>query len=126
MNKIYYRRTIKSLLKEINDGVFSYRNIKASGPNVRDDEGDAPLHVVASWGDLAAVRILIDAGAEVDALGEFSVTPLQRAVGLGHYAIARLLLEHGANPHVKNELGMSAMMKAQNSANPEMRKLFSV
>ncbi len=44
-------------------------------------DNDRPLHVAAMWGDVEAIDMLVAAGAEVDARGEFNFTPLRNAVG---------------------------------------------
>jgi ankyrin repeat protein len=75
--------------------------------DARDDSGQLPLHNAAYSGDAAAVRLLLDAGAAVDALDtRFDATPLAFAtVGSGEQAgepgdwltTVRLLLEAGAS-----------------------------
>jgi ankyrin repeat protein len=45
--------------------------------------GERPLHVASARGNLDEMAALIDAGAEINALGEIGNTPLQEAVGQG-------------------------------------------
>ena len=47
-------------------------------------------------GDLEAVRVLAEAGADVASRDKFGTTPLQMAARGGHREIVRLLGQHGA------------------------------
>ena len=71
----------------------------------RDAAGNTPLHLAALNHDLAAVRALLAAGAEVDAKNTDEATPL--LYGAGHAEIVRALLARGANPN--------AVSKAKNT-----------
>jgi ankyrin repeat protein len=55
-----------------------------------------PLHNAAFWGRLEIARLLIDAGADVNAQAERNVRPLDEAIRLNQPRLARLLLERGA------------------------------
>ena len=76
-------------------------------PHARDSEGAQPLHTAAYLGNAAAVRLLLEAGADVDARDDtFNGTPLAFAtVGSGEQAgkpgdwaeTVRLLVEAGAS-----------------------------
>jgi F-type H+-transporting ATPase subunit beta len=73
-------------------------------------EGSALIRA-AERGDLTIVRLLLDAGANVDgacgcAAGE---TPLWAAVASDYPDVAALLLERGANPNTSGPLGHSAL-----------------
>lgn len=77
--------------------------------DARDDSGEQPLHAAAYHGNPAAVRLLLQAGAQVDARDtRFHATPLAFAtVGSGEQdgepgdwiTTVRLLLEAGASRH---------------------------
>ena len=64
----------------------------------------------ASWrGHLEAVKILVKAGAKVEAKDRLGRTPLIRAAYFGHHEVVKLLLNAGADPDVKDNEGRSAL-----------------
>jgi ankyrin repeat protein len=62
-----------------------------------DGRGDNPLHHAARNGDTAIVRLLLDYGADVNAVNPRGHTVLYCAGGHGHLATVQLLLAHGAD-----------------------------
>lgn len=94
------------------------------GVNEVGYDNDRPLHVAAVWGDVEAIEMLVAAGAEVDARGEFHFTPLRHAVGQGHVAAARRLLDLGASPHVRGDWGETPAELARSYGIAEMVALF--
>ncbi|KAL7275745.1 palmitoyltransferase akr1 [Rhizina undulata] len=65
----------------------------------RDDEGVGPLHWAAINNRYAVCKLLIEAGADVNAKGGESVaTPAMWAAQRGHYYIVNLMLVNGADP----------------------------
>ena len=66
-----------------------------------EDAGEA-LRRAASAGDLAKVKELLDAGADVNAANAYGGTALSFAVDRGHTAVVDLLLERGADVNVKD------------------------
>lgn len=73
----------------------------------RNAFGDMPLHTACRWGEIESVKVLVENGADVNALGEFGHTPLFSACGSGSFEMVEFLLKQGANPRVKNEWGTS-------------------
>lgn len=67
------------------------------GPHTRSRVGDTPLHIAAICGDIKAVDLLLDAGADINAQGETNYTALHYAVEQQHPEVVRLLLERGAD-----------------------------
>ena len=58
------------------------------------------LHDMAWEGDIRKARLLLDHGADIDAIDdEFRSTPLGIAARWGTRDVVRLLLERGANPN---------------------------
>ena len=63
--------------------------------------GQTPLHHYAGRGELGNVMLLIERGADVDAVDDQHLgTPMAWAAAGGHVDVVRLLLEHGANPRL--------------------------
>ena len=70
-------------------------------------------------------RSLISAGACVEARDAEQKTPLFRAVSVNSVPLAKLLLDHGANPDVVQEKGFSPRRLATGEGSaPEMVALF--
>lgn len=62
-------------------------------------DGVTALSVAALGGHLSSVKLLVEAGAEVNILDNEDVTPLLAAVKSGNENVTMYLLEHGANPN---------------------------
>jgi ankyrin repeat protein len=69
--------------------------------DARDPCGYTPLGLMATYGRLDAVEMLVARGAAVDGAHPFLGTPLMSALRNGHLAIARALLERGAQVDVQ-------------------------
>lgn len=67
--------------------------------------GDTPLHYAVRAGNVEVVRLLLAAGANVDAQSSQGDTPLQSGVVHGHESITGVLLEAGADPEIRNAAG---------------------
>lgn len=83
------------------------------------------LHEAARHGDLAEVKQLIGAGADVNSRDFRGQTPLLLAVGYQHLEVAKVLLENGANVQAKDHEGTSALQLGigNSGANSEMVQL---
>jgi ankyrin repeat protein len=62
-------------------------------------DGVTALSVAAQGGHFGAVKLLVEAGAQVDIVDEDDITPLLAAVKVKNNNITMFLLEHGANPN---------------------------
>jgi hypothetical protein len=88
---------IKKLLEEGTD------------PNIRDGDGNTPLHFAASRGCAEVARLLLKHGADPNAQDKSGETPLHVAAYEGCVDVVRLLLEHGADPNIQNENGWTPL-----------------
>ena len=91
------RRFFQSVIEDDDRGVLE--GIEAGAPlNQVNTDGETPLLVAAKRGYERIVRILLDAGANLDTRkAPLFATALYWAVARGHTAIALLLIERGAN-----------------------------
>lgn len=80
-----------------------------------------PLHAAVAGRDAAAVRHLLEAGAEVSVRQHGGFTPLMAAAMHGDEAIIRLLLDHGADAQAPADDGQTAL----DLATPGTRHLLS-
>ncbi len=81
-------------------------------PTIRFKEvsgGFTALYFAAQQGDVESARILIDAGAYVNEAHPEHGSPLVVAMASGREAMARFLLEAGADPNIKDAWGLSPL-----------------
>ncbi|KAH8817140.1 ankyrin repeat-containing domain protein [Xylogone sp. PMI_703] len=107
---------------------------RGAHPNLLDSFEWAPLHLVAWGGKTDIMRILIDAGAEIDIkaqghqqvhgmriITEYSeTTPLHEAAARGHLSAVEMLLRVGADPKVRCGRGCDALGAAAKRGNVEI------
>jgi ankyrin repeat protein len=92
--------------------------LKAGGVNVREPDGTTALHWAVRQDDLALVRVLIRAGADVNAANRYEVTPLSLAAINGNAAIVETLLAAGADARASSRDGQTVLMTAARTGNP--------
>lgn len=63
---------------------------------------ETALHCAAFWRRDEIANMLIDAGADVNALTDLKSTPLHNAARMGSVNIAKLLLDHGADSDARD------------------------
>ena len=88
--------------------------------------GWTPLHYAASstQGDqLGVAKLLIENAAYIDAASPNGSTPLMMAAMYGNTSTLKLLLDEGADPTLKNQLGLTAVDFAQRADRKEMVEL---
>lgn len=71
-----------------------------SNLNKKDESGRTLLHYAAQHGKPEIVELLLQAGADINAITTDGSTPLAEAVENCHQQIASLLLEQGADPNL--------------------------
>jgi uncharacterized protein len=74
----------------------SWFGIEISSVADRNDFEDTPLHTVCSWGDLESAKVLLEAGADINAKGDRGATPIFNAVISGDLELTKFLLGRGA------------------------------
>ena len=79
-------------------------------------EGWTPVHYAASGPEAKVVGLLLDRGADLNARSPNGSTPLMMAARYGSVDAALLLLARGADPRLKNDLGLNAADFARTGA----------
>ena len=94
--------------------------------NVRDTAGYTPLHhCLTRFGNKVTfkmAKMLIRAGADVNAQNRFGATPLHELAWTKHYDAICMLLDHGADPFIKDNEGSTPDKAAH--LNPNLKELF--
>lgn len=70
--------------------------------------GNAPIHIASQNGHLDIVRLLIAKKANLNAQNMKGNTAIHMAVGYDYYEVSTALIDAGADPEMKNELGFIA------------------
>jgi ankyrin repeat protein len=80
-------------------------------------DGYTPLHLAAYFGRLEVARLLLERGADRNAvaMNDSRVTPLHSAVAARHRDLAGLLLAHGASPNAVQHGGWTPLHSAARS-----------
>jgi ankyrin repeat protein len=101
-------------------------------PKLKDrhsPDGFSPLGLAAFFGRREVLQLLLERGAAADVPSKngMQVRPLHSAAanrdGAAALATAKLLLEHGAQPNVRQEGGWTPLHQAAASGNLELMKL---
>jgi uncharacterized protein len=87
--------------------------------------GWTPLHYAATGGKTEVIGVLLERHAYIDTESPNGTTPLMMAAQYGTPRAVKHLLEAGADPTLKNSLGMSALDFAQRANRPESVELIS-
>jgi ankyrin repeat protein len=101
-------------------------NDEPSQANARSDDGFTPLHLAIFGERTQATRLLLDRGADVDALSTgviARVPPLGTAVFRRSVHLSRLLLDAGADVNRQGAGGFTALHSAAQSGEVELVKL---
>ena len=78
-------------------------------PNRSDWQGRTALHHYAGRGDIPNARLMLEHGADIDALDDqYHGTPLAWAARKGHQDMVRFLLSEGADPVLPRDLPLAS------------------
>jgi ankyrin repeat protein len=104
------------------------RTLLADDPEVArtwSADGFTALHFAAFLGGADAVRVLLDAGADVHAVArnDMRVQPLHSAAALGDREACRLLLDAGADPNAAQHGGYVPLDEAELNGKAELAEL---
>ena len=91
-------------------------NVNAAAENA---QRVAPVHAASAVCDHEILTMLLDRGADPNALQQNDYTPLHTAAARGDVGMATLLIERGADPQAKASDGMSVADVARKYGHPD-------
>lgn len=98
----------------------------ANGAQInREPRQWSALHYAVFAGHEEVARLLVESGADVNALSTNGSTPLMMAARQGHEALAGMLLQHGADARIRNDREEDALVWAMRHGHFSIAKLVS-
>jgi len=101
--------------------------VPRSGPaedvNRRNPDGSTPLQWAVYEGNVAEVKRLLRAGADVTVANNYGATPMSLAAEVGNADIIAVLLETGANVESPNADGQTALLAVARTGNVKAAQL---
>jgi ankyrin repeat protein len=99
---------------EDNDQDFIFAGLVGTGGG-----GLTALVLAAREGDLESTKLLLDKGADVNQVTEYTWSPLLTATNNRHYKLAEYLIERGANVNLANKGNWTPLYLATDNRNIE-------
>lgn len=94
--------------------------------DARTQAGSTPLHLAATNPDLGPLKVLIAAGADVNARDNDGLTPLHMSAYTQSAKQAELLLQAGADPYAKTNAGRDPTSMARKTRSDEVAGVISL
>ena len=104
-------------------GSGSSRTTNKADVNRRNPDGSTPLQWAVYNGDVAEVRRLLRAGANVALANNYGASPMTLAAEVANTDVLKVLLEAGANADSPNPEGQTALMAVARTGNVEAAQL---
>lgn len=103
-----------ALLQHRYRDLINYQDDDPTAPinplSYRAADGDRLIHIAARAGDDWTVEWLLNAGEDVNAMGDMSQTPAHSAATFLHKVTFDLLISRGADPTLVDEFGNTPAM----------------
>lgn len=96
-------------IKEIFEGDLLGFDIESIDVLTFTLDEDSLLHMAAYQGNMEAAKLLVELGADINALGDMHYTPLHYAALKGHDDIYDYLLSHGASTELVSQFGTTPL-----------------
>ncbi|MBY8610631.1 ankyrin repeat domain-containing protein [Burkholderia arboris] len=100
-----------------------FLGLELSDPNQRGAVDDTVLHLAARTGAIEDMKVLIDAGGDVNIAGDLGNTPLHQAAMMNQFDSVKFLLKCGAKKHLRNEFDQTPLEVAELNKNAEIIRL---
>ena len=119
-------RTLDEILQSTSDVLFPAElGERQVSIDSKDVNGDTPLHVMLWRNDSYAALILIESGADVNAVGDMGETPLHIAIRKENAKVARALRDAEAKTDIRSEFDETAA-EMYEVADPQFKKHFDL
>jgi ankyrin repeat protein len=119
--RVFYITVLMIVMLAVSSAGFSQS--RAANVDERAADGSTPLQWAVYNGDVAEVRRLLKAGANVSLANNYGVTPMSLAAEVADTEIIKLLLEAGANADSPNPEGQTALLAVARTGNVEAAEL---
>jgi ankyrin repeat protein len=112
-NSAHMPELLNTALRRGDTAIVAWLAERGADVNRRDQFGATPLHDAAAGGNAAMLRVLLDHGAQIDAVTSDSrTTALYEAAAMGRTDAVTVLLERGADPNLLEKSGHRALHAA--------------
>ena len=100
----------------------------AKSINTFDDMGFTPLMLAAKSGNIKSVRLLIEAGADINSHDESKIgnTALSEVAGEASFEMVEVLVKAGADPNIRGWMQLNALDRAKGRTSIEGRNVFDL
>ena len=106
-------RTVEDVLQSTSECLYpAEMGERAVNFASADCDGDTALHVLIWRSDTSGALLLIENGANVNAIGDMGETPLHVAIRKDNRALIRALMAAGAETDIVSEFGSTARVLA--------------
>jgi hypothetical protein len=109
--------------EELNSDMIKLLLQYGADPLQEDDEGDVPVHLIASYGESELLKTILKQGIDVNTVDGYGDPLLISAVYSDDPETVKMLLEAGADPHLKDESGGTALQVAKENGYSKAEKV---
>lgn len=97
--------------------------IASGNLNQKDANGVSALQKACLSAELELLKILIEAGADLEAVAENGQTALIEASSKGHHQVVKILIDAGAELEASDQTGQTALLRASSNGHTEVLSL---
>eukprot|EP00873_Tetraselmis_striata_P026772 jgi/Tetstr1/447036/TSEL_034493.t1 len=127
VHKLVERNEVKRLQDLLVDSATGSVAQRKAAIEHRDKQGRTPIVLAASRGSFLMTKLLVQAGADVNSLSNSAKScggALHECAHNGFEAVAKLLIEVGADPYLENMRGFTALDFAIMKGFPTLVRMF--